>query len=65
MSFLKQKCKLDEPANLSSHDALIGRLKMVIDDSVNVEINYSKTYEDFKPKKIIWQDIKNININVI
>ena len=56
MSFLKQKCKLYEPANLSSDEALIGRVKIVKDEPENIKIDHSETYEEFWPKKIIWHD---------
>ena len=56
VSFLTQPCKLDDPTNLSSHDAIIGRIKLPETIEENDAIDYSDSYEDFIPKKIVWKD---------
>ena len=58
VTFLEQKCKMNNSENLSSHDALIASVKSIDiatkEDSVDVD-----TYEDFKPRKIIWDQNYN------
>ena len=56
VSFLTQPCKLDDPTNLSSHDAIIGKIKLPETIEENDAIDYSDSYEDFIPKKIVWKD---------
>ena len=58
LTFSKQLCKLYEPANLSSHDAIIGVLNVPKHNARNDSVNYSHTYESFVPKKIIWEEDK-------
>ena len=56
VSFLRQLCKLDEPTNLSSHDAIIGKIKIMEANDETDDSDYSDTYEEFVPKKIIWKE---------
>ena len=53
VTFLKQRCKKEEHSNLSSHDAIIGRIKTEKECKKDDDIDYSDSYEDFVPKKII------------
>ena len=48
-------CKLDDPTNLSSHDAIIGTIQ-IDEPKVDDDSDFSNTYEEFIPKKIIWKD---------
>ena len=57
VSFLEHKCKLDDPTNLSSHDAILGKLKMYVDKDKD-DTNNTHNYEDFKPNKIKWEENK-------
>ena len=50
-----QLCTKDEPQNLSSHDALVGNIKIPKQVEIN-DADYSDTYEAFLPKKIIWKE---------
>ena len=56
VTFSMQICKIDEPANLSSHDAIIGSVKVPQADNKIDEVDFSHTYEEFYPKKIIWEE---------
>ena len=47
--------KKDDPSNLSSHDALIGRIRMSTNNE-SIEKDYSDTYEAFEPRKILWKE---------
>ena len=55
VSYLKQLCKLDDPTNLSSHDAIIGTIQ-IDEPKVDDDSDFSNTYEEFIPKKIIWRE---------
>ena len=55
VSYMKQLCKLDDPTNLSSHDAIIGTIQ-IDEPKVDDDSDFSNTYEEFIPKKIIWKD---------
>ena len=55
VSFLNHLCKKDDPINLSSHDALVGKVKIPKANEKD-EVDYSDTYEKFQPKKIIWKE---------
>ena len=56
VTFLKQICKLDDPVNISSHDVILGNLKILKVNNEEEEIDYSNTYEEFIPTKIIWTE---------
>ena len=56
VTFSMQICKIDKPANLSSHDAIIGSVKVPQTDNKIDEVDFSHTYEEFYPKKIIWEE---------
>ena len=53
--FSKHLCKNIDSENLSSHDAIQGKIKIDANKEI-VEKNYSDTYEAFEPKKIIWRE---------
>ena len=55
VTFLKQICKLDSPTNLSSHDVIMGTLKL---QKLNEEeeTDHTDSYEEFVPKKILWTE---------
>ena len=55
VSLSKHLCKLDDETNLSSHDALIGRISLDNNEET-FEKDYSDTYEVFEPEKILWKD---------
>ena len=56
ISLFKHLCKLDNHANLSSHDALVAKLfSPKIEKSVK-EKDYSQTYETFLVKKPKWDE---------
>ena len=52
VSFLQQKCKLEDSTNISSHDAILGRLKLNIKQNKNEEKDFKETYTEFTPKKL-------------
>ena len=54
VSFFSHLCKHDDPSNLSSHDAIIGELKLNEKKTNNDEEDFSSTYEDFTTDKINW-----------
>ena len=54
MSLLKHLCKLDDSANLSSHDALLGKLIIPTVIKTIIETDYSHTYETFLIEKPKW-----------
>ena len=56
VSFSSHLCKLDDPSNLSSHDAVLGKIKLPETIEETDHIDYSDSYEEFIPKKIIWSD---------
>ena len=55
VSFLQQKCKLEDSTNISSHDAILGRLKLNLKQNKNEEKDFKETYTEFTPKKLIWE----------
>ena len=56
VSFLKLLCKLNNFANLSSHDALVAKLDLPLVESSVVESDYSSTYQSFIVSKPIWNE---------
>ena len=69
VTFVTQKCKLVEPSNLSSHDAIIGQIRIDKIEATDVDIDYSDTYEDFNKKKVEWvvdnQTYENMTTKVL
>ena len=53
---LTQFCTLEYPLNLSSHDPIL--TKVMLEDTAgdNKESKFAKTYSEFKPEKIIWEE---------
>ena len=67
VSFSEHLCKKDDETNLSSHDAIIGNVK-IDKDKETIEKDYRDTYEAFEPEKIIWkdnQDYKDMTANIL
>ena len=58
MSFHKHLCKLDNFANLSSHDALIGKMILPVSSESELEPDYSSTYIPSGMNQV-WQVIKD------
>ena len=56
ISLFKHLCKLDNPVNLSSHDALIAKLTLPTVKKQNIEKDYSHTYETFEAEKPKWNE---------
>ena len=56
LEFLDHLCKLNNSANLSSHDVILGALKIPLANKNNSEDDFSSTYEDFTVKKPKWDD---------
>ena len=56
VSFLRQLCKYDDPTNLSSHDAIVGEIKLNNVTKHNNEEDFKKTYEDFTTARIKWEE---------
>ena len=54
ISLFKHLCKLENYANLSSHDALVAKLIIPTFNKSFSEANYSHTYETFVVKKPKW-----------
>ena len=52
----KHLCKLDNFANLSSHDALIGEVVLPAVEHCNEETDYSSTYTPFVVAKPKWSE---------
>ena len=69
VNFVTQKCKLKEPSNLSSHDAIIGQMKISKIQTTDDETDYSDTYDEFCKKKVEWMDdnqnYKNMTTKVL
>ena len=59
--FSRHLCKIDDPSNLSSHDALVGKIRMNANHET-IETDYSDTYEAFEPRKIMWKDSQEYKI---
>ena len=67
INFHQQLCKHDDEINLSSHDAIIGSIK-ILNSTVTEETDYTDTYEDFNPKKIIWKknpEYEEVTANIL
>ena len=67
VSFLKQLCKKEDPVNLSSHDALVGKISISTNKKED-DIDFTETYEVFEPKKIIWgqnEEYKDMTIKIL
>ena len=56
MSLHKHLCKLDNFANLSSHDALVGKIILPISSEVESEPDYSSSYTPFVVPKPKWNE---------
>ena len=54
VKFLEQRCKLNESANLSSHDAIIGTMKLKKHEEPEEKFEYE--YEEFKQQKVVWEE---------
>ena len=52
----KHLCKLDNSANLSSHDAIVGQIVLPSVQESNSEPDYSSTYTPFIVSKPKWDD---------
>ena len=67
VSFLNHLCKKDDPLNLSSHDALVGKIK-ISKFKEKDDVDYTDTYEAFQPTKIIWnqnQEYQEMTANIL
>ena len=67
VSFSKHLCQKDDPENLSSHDALVGKIRINANKET-IETDYSDTYEPFEPRKIVWKDsqeYKDMTSNIL
>ena len=56
MSLHKHLCKLDNFANLSSHDALVGKIILPISSEAESEPDYSSSYTPFVVSKPKWNE---------
>ena len=54
VEFKEHICKLDVTENLSSHDVIVGKIKVPVERNEHKEIDFSHTYTDFTVKKPIW-----------
>ena len=50
-------CKLENSANLSSHDVIVGALKIPLAVENNVEIDFTNTYAEFVVNKPKWDEL--------
>ena len=56
MKFLDHLCKLDNSSNLSSHDVIIGSMKIPLNNEQISEKDYSETYQPFIVNKPKWEE---------
>ena len=56
LSFDQIFCQLENPSNLSGHDAIIGAFKFNHVNQANDSTDYAHTYEDFNPKRVLWKE---------
>ena len=64
---MKQLCKKDDPVNLSSHDALVGKISIFTNKKED-DTDFTETYEVFEPKKIMWgenEEYKNMTTKIL
>ena len=54
LQFLDHLCKLENSANLSSHDVILGEIKIPFENEINSEEDFTNTYEEFVVKKPKW-----------
>ena len=59
VSLLHHLCKIEESSNLSSHDALIGKIKFPKESELNSQVDYSLSYSQFERKTPKW-DLNNL-----
>lgn len=54
----KHLCKLQNFANLSSHDALVGKIEMLLFTQLKLsdEVDYTETYTQFAVSNPLWND---------
>ena len=50
-------CKYDYSENLSSHDAILGSIRMQINEKCEENMSYVSSYTEFCPKKICWNKL--------
>ena len=56
LSFDQIFCQLENPSNLSGHDAIMGTFKFNHVNQANDSTDYAHTYEDFNPKRVLWKE---------
>ena len=56
LKFLEHLCKLNQSANLSSHDVIIGKMKIPLNSQETSEKDYSETYQQFIVHKPKWEE---------
>ena len=56
LQFYEQLCKLDNSANLSSHDVIIGNLKLPLILTEKTDHDFSDTYQSFIVNKPNWEE---------
>ena len=56
ISFLDHLCQLENSSNISSHDVIVGNLKIPEIETVNSKIDFSNTYQPFLVKKPLWDE---------
>ena len=56
LQFLDHICKLNESANLSSHDVILAKMKLPILREETAETDFSPTYQKFTVNKPIWDE---------
>ena len=57
LNFHDHLCKLNHHDNLSSHDVIVGKIKIEFNNKEASSIDYSNTYEDFRVNKPKWNTV--------
>ena len=57
LEFLNHLCTLENFANLSSHDIILGDIQIPFKNEENTEADYTNTYEEFMVKKPKWDEV--------
>ena len=56
IQFLDHLCKLEDSANLSSHDVILAKINLPMMTEISTETDHSPTYQPFVVNKPIWDE---------